>query len=133
VITTIGVGTSKFLGVRRIFARISPNLPEKFVCDFCLQIFSHKDHEDLFWYDLQKIKKVFMCFCFSAKVTHHFFKSNNAGRHFFPDFQGFCPCFQGFGQIFRDFRQFKTLGGVLAHPASLPPTPLVTTFSKRVY
>ena len=43
-----GVGTGKFLGLRRIFARISPNLPEKFLCDFCLQSFSHKDQEDLF-------------------------------------------------------------------------------------
>jgi len=26
----------KFLGMRRIFAEISPYLPEKFFCDFCL-------------------------------------------------------------------------------------------------
>ena len=30
ILKCIGVGASKFLGVRKIFARISPNLPEKF-------------------------------------------------------------------------------------------------------
>jgi len=44
----IGVAAGKFFGVRRIFARISPNLPEKFLFDFYRQIFSQKDHEDLF-------------------------------------------------------------------------------------
>jgi len=44
----ISVGTGKLWWMRRIFAQISQNLPEKFVCHFCLQIFSHKDHEDLF-------------------------------------------------------------------------------------
>ena len=44
----IGVGASKILGARRIFARISPNVSEKLLCNFCLQIFFHKDHEDLF-------------------------------------------------------------------------------------
>jgi len=44
----IGVGAGKSLGVRRIFARISPNLPEKFFVQFFLQIFSQKDHEDFF-------------------------------------------------------------------------------------
>jgi len=44
----IGVGAGKFLGVRRIFDRISPNLPEKCMCAFFPQIFSHEEHEDLF-------------------------------------------------------------------------------------
>jgi len=43
----IGVEQANF-GVRRIFARISLNFPEKFLCAFCQQIFSHKEHEDLF-------------------------------------------------------------------------------------
>jgi len=30
MVNTIGVGAGKILGVRRIFARIFPNLPEKF-------------------------------------------------------------------------------------------------------
>jgi len=43
----VGVGAGKILGVRRIFARISPTLTEKSLRYFCLQIISHKDHEDL--------------------------------------------------------------------------------------
>jgi len=39
--------SKQIYGVRRIFSRIFPNLPEKFLCDFCLQIISHKDHEKL--------------------------------------------------------------------------------------
>ena len=42
----IGVGAGKLWGVRRIFARISPNLSEEFLCDFCLQILSREDYED---------------------------------------------------------------------------------------
>jgi len=49
------------LGVRKIFAQISPNLPEKFMCEFCLQIFSHKDHDDFF--RVTCTKKVFIYFC----------------------------------------------------------------------
>jgi len=44
----IGAGAGKILGMRKTFARISPSFPEKFLCDFCLQIFSHNDHEDRF-------------------------------------------------------------------------------------
>jgi len=33
-------------------------------------------------------------------------KSSNVGRHFYPDFQGFCP----------DFQQINTFGGGLASP-----------------
>jgi len=90
----IGVGAGKFLGVQRIFARISPNLPQNFLCDFCLKSFPHKDH---LWYDLQK--KVFLCLY--AKVW----------RLFSPDFQGFCPNFQVFFPDFaRIFDKSKPLG-----------------------
>jgi len=44
----IGLGASTFLVVRIILAQISPNFPKKLLCDFCLQIFSYKSHEDLF-------------------------------------------------------------------------------------
>jgi len=40
--------TRQTLGMQRIFARNSSNLPEKFVRNICLQIFSHKDHQDIF-------------------------------------------------------------------------------------
>ena len=38
----------QIFGVRKIFPRISVNFPEKFFVQFRLQIFSHKDHEELF-------------------------------------------------------------------------------------
>jgi len=44
----IGVGEGKVLGVRRIFAGISQTCPKNLCCAFCPQIFSHKDHEDVF-------------------------------------------------------------------------------------
>jgi len=78
----IVVGEGECLWVGSIFARISPNLPEKCLCEFCRQIFSHKDH---FWYDFQK--NVFMCF------------SANVGRHsvfvarILPRFSGILPRF----------------------------------------
>jgi len=59
----------KILGVRRIFARIFPNLPEK-LCDFCLQIFFHKDRELKTFFGVA-FKKAFICF--SANVGCHFF------------------------------------------------------------
>jgi len=100
------------LWMRRIFARMFPNLPEKVLRDFCLQIFSHKDHEDLFL--VLPPKKVFMCF--SAKVERHFLKSSKVGRHF-------CPDFRDFVQIFKDstriFDKSKLLGVV-----PLPGLPL---------
>jgi len=77
-------------GSAKDFCPNSPNLPEKSYVQFCLQTFTNKDHEDLFWCDLQKV--VFMCF--SANLGYHFLKSNNAGRLLYPDFQGFFSDFQ---------------------------------------
>ena len=71
--------SSKFLGVRRIFARICPNFPEKLLCAFCPEIFSTKNMNNCFWCDLQNRSWL----GFSA----------NVGRHFCPDFQGFGPKF----------------------------------------
>jgi len=129
VVQTIGAST--FLRVRKIFARISPNLPEKLFCDFCVQIFSHKDHESLICCDFQK--KVFICF--PANVGRHCLQSNNAGRHFCPDFQGFCPDFQRFCPNFQgfcpnfqgfcpDILLIKTFGSALAPP--VPPASYTT-------
>jgi len=55
--------------------------------------------------------------CFSANVERHFFKLNNVGRHFFPDFQDFAQIIRNFAQI---FDKSTLLGGALA---SLPPPP----------
>ena len=75
----------QIFGSEKDFCPNSPSLPEKSYVQFCLQIFSNKDHEDIFWCDLQKM--VFVCFC--ANFGYHFLKSNNAGRHLYPDFQMF--------------------------------------------
>jgi len=98
----------QIFGVWRIFAQISPSLPEKFLCDFFLQIFSHKDHEDLFCGD--HTKNLFLSVTSKTyKKGFHVFlvweRKSNVGRHFCSDFQGCCP----------DFWQIKTFG-VLLHP-----------------
>jgi len=38
----------QIFGGAKVFVLISLNLPEKFLCAFYPQIFSHKEHEDLF-------------------------------------------------------------------------------------
>jgi len=40
----VGALASKFLGVRRIFTQIFPNLPGQLLCDFCLNNFFYKDY-----------------------------------------------------------------------------------------
>jgi len=111
-LVTISVGASKILGVQMIFVRISLNLLKKLLCDFCVQLFSHKDHELKTFFGVTS-EKAFICF--SAKLGRHFLKSNNIGCHLCPDFQLFCP----------DVQQIKTFGGDLATP---PLTPLLATF-----
>ena len=104
----------QIFGVRRNFARISPNLLEKFFVQFCLESFSHKDHEHLFGCGLQK--KAFMCF--SANFGCHVLKSNNAG------------CIPGFSGILLRFSANQNFWGALSPPAPPPPTPqLFTTVS----
>jgi len=48
--------------------------------------------------------------CFYVNLGRHRLKSNDVGRQFYPDFQGFCP----------DFQQIKILGVRLQplHPTS---------------
>jgi len=48
----IGAGAGKFGGVRRIFARISPNLPKRFLCNFAYKLSPTKIMKTFFWYDL---------------------------------------------------------------------------------
>ena len=90
VLPGIGVGASKFLGMKRIFAQNFPNLPKKLSCNF---------GRPFLWCDLQKM--VFTSF--SANLGCHFSKSNNVGHHFCPNFQGFCSDFQVFCLNFKGF------------------------------
>ena len=92
----------KILGVAQDFCPKFPKLAWKVFVRLCLQIFSHKDHEDLSCVTSTKIVLTW----FSANVRCRFVNSNNVRRHFCPDFQDFCP----------DFRQTKTFGCELAPP-----------------
>jgi len=89
----------QILAVQKMFARISPNLPVNFLCNFSLQILSHKDHEDLFWCDLQKRSS-----CVFMQTLGAIFWSQATLGAIFLDFQGFFP----------DFHQIKAYGGALA-------------------
>jgi len=52
-VSTIGVRASKFLGCERFLPKFSQTCLKSFG-QLCQQIFSLKDHEDLFWNELQK-------------------------------------------------------------------------------
>jgi len=110
----IGVEAGQRLGLRKIFDRISSNLPEKFVCgNVPLQIFHLKNDEGYFWRSHAHNKLFF------KKGLHVFFrekKSNSVSlnhhpmrtkvsKQLCPNFQGFCP----------DFRQMR----VRSHPVHL--------------
>jgi len=55
---TIGVGADKFLGVLRIFSRISPKLPKNFLCE---HFFPQRSWRPSF--GMTSRKKVCMWFC----------------------------------------------------------------------
>jgi len=110
----IGVGASTFLGLRKIFARISPGMPEKTLGHFYANIFSWRP----FFGWLPK-NKVFMWFWTPFLTIFYGFCTNFQKfwigfRRFCPDFHRFCPDFQGFC---RDIHQIRTFGGALALPA----------------
>jgi len=129
--SVIGVGASKFLGVRRTFGWISPNLPEKFLFNFCLQIFSHKDHENLFLVWFSKKKRAFMCF--SAQVGRYFLKSSDVECHFsqilsiLPRFSEILSKCSGILPEFSEiFPRFSTNENFWGWPSAPPPlTPLL--------
>jgi len=92
------------LRVRRFLPEFPQTCPKSFLCDFCLQTFSHKDHKDVF--SVWPPKEVFMCFF--AKVGRHFLKSSTI----------FAQIFRDFAQNFRDFARIfnkSKLVGVRLH------------------
>ena len=111
MIRTIGVGASKFLGVRRIFAQIFPKLPEKFWATLPANFFPQRSWRPFFGWPP---RKVFVCS--SAKTPfygRHFMKSNKIGSHF-------ARIFKDFAQIFKDFARIlnkSKLLGVRLHSA----------------
>jgi len=135
MLSVIGSGASKFLGVRRNFARILPNLPEKYFKISDLQKKALHVNSGTKW-SPKKNKKAF-----HVNSGAIFFKSKHVGRHFcsdfqgvsegsqrfYPDFRGFCPDCMGF---FPGFYQIKTFGGAVAPPAPpAPPTSHTSAFS----
>jgi len=108
--------------MRRTFARISPNLHERFLSDFCLQIFSHKDYEDVFWYDLQT--KVFICvFC---KRCAPFFEIKQYWASFLPGVSEILP---KFSEILPFFLTNQNFWGGACILCSRPPKPLLIRYS----
>ena len=110
-----GVVAGKFLGVRRIFAWISPNLHEMFLCDVAYKFSPTKIMKTLFWYDLQKRSSLY----FSANVGRHFWNQTTLG-----------PIF---ARVIRDFARIfdKTkLLGVRLHPHPLQHWVISTYFAE---
>jgi len=110
MVSTIGVGDGKFLGFEGFLPEFSQTCPKSFG-RLCPQIFSLKDHEDLFWDDLRK--RVFMCF--SANIGHHFMKSIKVRA----------PFLSGFSEILPRFS--RILPGFSIDQKSPLHTPLVST------
>jgi len=102
----------KIFGVRRIFFRISPNLPEKFFVQFCQQIFSHKDHEGLFLVWSPK------------KGLHVFF--HKLWVWFLEVKQRWAPFIPGFSGILLRFSANQHFWGCACTPCT--PTSNTTTF-----
>jgi len=103
--------------VRRIFARISPNLPEKLLGhSLCKYFLPHRSRTPSFGMTCTKrlhmILQTLRAIFFSNQITLGAILCKGFNI-FFPDLQGFCP----------DFHQFKTIGGALEPPASPPPIP----------
>jgi len=104
MVSTIGVGASKFLGCEGFLPKFSRTCPKSFGW-LCLQIFSIKDHEDLFWDDLQKGLRVLL-----QTLGAILWNQTRLGA--------ILPGFSDFAQIFNKLLNQKTVGGLHLHPAS---------------
>jgi len=93
--------SKQIFGGAKDFCRNFPKDAQKDFCDICLQIFSHEDHKDLHWCDLQK------------KTLHVF--SCKGWAPYSRDFEGF-PRFSGFLPWFSTNQNFW---GCAFTPASL--------------
>jgi len=81
----------QIFGVRRILPEFPQTCPKSFLCNFCLQIFSHKNHEDLFLvWPPKNCLHVFLCkpwaSYFEIKQRWAPFLPGFSERHFYPDF-----------------------------------------------
>jgi len=99
----IGVGAGKCLGMGRIFARIFPNLPETFLCNFAYKSSPTKIGEDPIWFDFLKMSSCVFLQTFGAILA-------------------------GFSGILSGFSTNQDFGGARA---PLPPTPLAISFALK--
>jgi len=89
IVSRIGVGASKFFGVQRIFAQITPNLPKKLLCNFADRIFGMASKNGLYLFFCKRWAPFcpdFRGFCLDIRV-------------FCSDFQRFCPDFQNKSEL----------------------------------
>jgi len=78
-----------------------PKLARKVVCDFCLQSFSHKDHEDV-----TSTKGLYLFYKLWAPFLE-------VKQRWAPFLSRFSAIFAQFSVICPDFRQIKSFGGEL--------------------
>jgi len=114
-VLSIGVGAGKFLSVRRIFSRISPNFSEKrlgrSLCEHFLK-------QNFFWDDLQK-RGFHMIL---QKLVGIFSNQTTLGAIFSQIFRDFARIFTDFAQISKYFARIFTKSkhlGVRFHPLNL--------------
>jgi len=81
MVSTIGVGASKFFGCEGFLPKFSQTCPKRFG-RLCLQFFSLKDHEDLFGMTSKKGLHVFFC-----KRWTTFYEIKQDWAPFCPEFQ----------------------------------------------
>jgi len=113
VLPLIDVAAGKFLGVQRIFARIFPNVPEKFWATFCANSFSWRPFSG--WLP----KKIFMWFCTPCDP---FLSYQSTLGAILPVFSGSLPRFsvslRRFSQILLEFWANQNFWGSACTPAS---------------
>jgi len=101
----------QIFGSAKDFCPNSRNLPEKSYVQFCLQIFSNKDHKDLVWCDLKKWSSC----VFLQTLGIIFWSQTTLGAIY-------TRIFMDFSQV---FRKIKLLGVAIAPPQPPPPTQLL--------
>jgi len=90
MVSTTGVGASKFLGCKGFLPKFSQTCPKRFG-RLCLQIFPSKIMKTFFGMICKKGFRVFFCQRWAP-----FYDIKQDWAPFCPDFQKFCPDFQGF-------------------------------------
>jgi len=107
-----GVRGKQFLGVRKILARISPNLHEKFLGHFLCKYFLTKT----VFVMISKTRSSRA----SANVGCHFFNQTKLGTIFVHIFREFAQIFKDFAKVSADFAQIFTKSKLLEAPPCTP-------------